>query len=292
MALTPAKFEYIRPGTLEDAVEILHDNEGSAKLLGGGQSLIPLLKARIISFEKLVDIGNLKELNFINRVNGTLSLGSATRVGQLEFSQEIANNFGMLHEASLQIADPLIRNMGTVGGNVSHADPGNDLPPVMVASDSTFILRGKNGTREVKADGFFMGPFETSAEEGEILSELRIPACKSGEGDAFVKIRKMSGDFSVASSAAKITVSEDQKISSARVVVSSASPMPERIKAIEELLIDSRVDESTLKEIRQRVLNEVEIMDDPAVPEKYRKFAITSSVTKAIETAYRRAVER
>lgn len=292
MALTPARFDYIRPHSVDEAVEILLDNSGSAKLLGGGQSLIPLLKTRIVSFEKLVDIGNLSSLNHITRENGILSIGSTTRVSQLELSEEVLRNFPMLHEAAVQIADPLIRNMGTVGGNVSHADPGNDLPPVMVAYGAAFVFEGGEGEREIDAEKFFLGPFETAAKEDEVLTELRIPSLKAHEGAAFVKINKMSGDFSVASAAARISVSDDMRVTGARVVVASASPAPVRLQEIEESLIDSRVDESALEHMRKNAPEEIEIMQDATVPEKYRKFAVSSSVSRAVENAYRRATER
>ncbi len=292
MALTPAKFDYIRPGSVEEAIDILLDNEGTAKLLGGGQSLIPLLKTRIVSFEKLVDIGNLPSLNHMNRSNGTFSIGSTTRVSQIEMSPEVEKHFKMLHEASKQIADPLVRNMGTVGGNVAHADPGNDLPAVMVAYDGTFTLQGKGGTRQVKAEDFFLGPFETGAEENEVLTALNIPASSDHEGSAFMKVKKMSGDFSVASSAARIRVSDDLRITDARVVVSSATPMPTRLNEIEELLIDSRIDDSTLKQIRKEATKGLEIMQDQTIPESYRNFAVSSSVAKAVDNAYTRAVGR
>lgn len=289
MALTPAKFCYIRPENIEKAIEILSDNEGEAKLLGGGQSLIPLLKTRIVSFEKLIDIGNLPSLNHISRENGGYSIGSATRISQLESSGTVHEQLRMLHEASMLIADPLVRNMGTIGGNVSHADPGNDLPPVMIAYDATFRLRGKKGERSVKAEDFFLGPFETEASPDEVMTEIYVPSAQEHEGSSFMKVRRMSGDFSVVSAASRIRVGDDLRVTDARIVVASATPSAVRLRDVEESIIDSRIDDSTFHDIMRRAPENLEIMDDQTVSHSYRLFALSNSVAKTVENAYSRA---
>lgn len=290
MALTPAKFDYIRPKSLDQAIEILSDNPDGSKILGGGQSLIPLLKTRIVNFERLVDVGHLPKLNYLEKRDGNFCIGSTTRISDIENSTTVQREFQMLHEASLLIADPPVRNMGTAGGNVSHADPGNDLPVIMIAHDSSFVLEGRSGPKTVKAENFFIGPYETLAKNNEVMTELQIPVPEKYEGSAFVKVRRMSGDFSLVSSASRLRVGEDQRITDSRVVVASVTPVPTRLKEIEEILIGNRVDDSILSEIRKKLPGEIELLDDPTVKESYRHFAMSNAVAKSVEVAYRRAI--
>ncbi len=292
MALTPPKFDYIRPDSVDKAIELLSDNMGNAKLLGGGQSLIPLLKTRILTLEKLIDIGNMASLNHIGRRDSGFSIGSTTRINQLEGSQLVREELKMLHEASEQIADPLVRNMGTAGGNVSHADPGNDLPVVMLAYGASFTLQGKTGERRIKADDYFVGPFETAAKENEVMTEILIPSPVKGEGSSFMKVKRTSGDFSVATSSSRIRVGEDLRITDARIVVGSATPAPSRLKSIEEMLVDRRIDAATLTEIRKLATEGLDIMDDATVSRDYRLFSVSNAVARSVEVSYGRATGR
>ena len=200
----PRAFGYFSPSSLAEALDLIKSGDVETRILAGGQSLLPAMKARTISPRNLVDLGGIRELNFISKDENTLKIGATVTTATIENDLEIACLAPILQETAREIADPLVRNLGTVGGNICHANPVNDFPPAMLAVNATFTLASAHKTRSVPADQFFIDRFKTVAKPNEILTQIQIPLLEGKVGNAYRKIRKGSGGFTIAGVAAQI----------------------------------------------------------------------------------------
>src|SRR2546428_2568637 len=214
--MLPAPFEYHAPRTIDEALGLLDELGEDAKVLAGGQSLIPLLKLRFASPAHLVDINRIKALDFIEERNGPLRIGPLFRHKAAEHSGLLASRYQVMADAAPQIADPIIRNRGTIAGSVAHADPSGDWGTVLLAMDADLVLRSKRGSRTVKARDFFSGPFSTALQPNEILSEIRIAAAKAQTGGAYLKLERKVGDFATVAVAVHLRM-DDGKVGSAGI---------------------------------------------------------------------------
>src|SRR5262252_9992941 len=203
--MIPAAFDYHRPGTLDEALKLLKQHGDEAKVLSGGMSLLPMLKLRLASFAHLVDLNRIPGLDYIKEEKGTLKIGAMTRQAALERSDVIKSKFPILADATPLIADPLVRNRGTVGGNVANGDPGNDQPAIMIALGATYVVQGGK-ERTVAANQFYKGLYDTALARNEILTEIRIPAPPPKSGGAYVKLERKVGDFATAAAAAYVVL--------------------------------------------------------------------------------------
>lgn len=199
----PANFDYVRAESVDHALGLLATDD-NAKLIAGGHSLLPMLKLRLANPSTLIDIGRLEELRGIEASGGVLRLGSLTTHQELESSPVVAMHAPILREAAKAIADPAVRNRGTVGGNIAHADPASDLPAVLVALGATMHLRGPAGTRTVAAADFFVGLLESAVVPGEILTHLELPVLGPGDGSAYVKMEHPASGYTICGAAAVI----------------------------------------------------------------------------------------
>jgi carbon-monoxide dehydrogenase medium subunit len=231
----PASFDYHAPKTLDEALTLLQTVDG-AKVLAGGQSLIPAMRFRLAVPEALVDLRHIKDLSFVEERGGFLAIGALTREFQLEESAIVARSYPLLLDTARVIADPIVRNQATVGGNLAHADPANDHPATMLAYGAQLVARGKKGTRTISIDDFFVGLFESSLEPGEILTEIRIPKPPPGSGGAYLKIERKVGDYAVAAVAVELQIS-GSLIKSIRIGLTNVNPVPARAKAGEAILL-------------------------------------------------------
>jgi aerobic carbon-monoxide dehydrogenase medium subunit len=231
----PASFDYHAPRTLDEALTLLRTVDG-AKVLAGGQSLIPAMRFRLAVPETLVDLRHIKELSFVDERDGFLAIGALTREFQIEEAAVVARSYPLLLDTARVIADPIVRNQATVGGNLAHADPANDHPATMLAYGAQLVARGKEGTRTIAIDDFFVGLFESSLEAGEILVEVRIPKPPPGSGGAYLKIERKVGDYAVAAVAVQLQVS-GSLIKSVRIGLTNVNPVPARAKAAEAILL-------------------------------------------------------
>ena len=204
--MIPPRFEYFAPSTIEEAVRLLDRFGGEAKVLAGGQSLLPVMKLRLAQPKALVDINRIPNLSYVREDGEFLRIGAATRTNHLNKSDLVKARYPVLSDAAAVIADPLVRNMGTVGGNVSHGDPANDLPACMLALEAHFVARGPNGSRTIPADGFYQDTFVTALESNEILTEVQIPKARQGQGNAYFKLEKRVGDFPIVGVAANLVL--------------------------------------------------------------------------------------
>jgi len=250
--MIPASFDYHSPQTLDEALAFLQSHSDDAKVLSGGQSLLPLLKLRLGSAGHLVDIGRIPGLEYIKEEGGVLKIGGRTRESALEHSELIQSKYPLLAETAAVIADPLVRNMATVGGNLAHGDPANDHPATMLALRAEVVATGPSGTRTIPIDQFFLGLFATALAPDEILTEIRIPVPPARSGGSYVKLERKVGDFATAASAVQVTLGAGGEITSAGIALTNAGPTPLRAADAEQFLIGKQPSAEVIAEATQR----------------------------------------
>jgi len=246
--MIPAPFDYHAPASLADAIGLLQQHGDDAKVLSGGQSLLPLLKLRLASPVHLVDIGRIPGLEYIKEEDGYLKIGGRTRESALERSDLIKTKYPILYDTASVIADPLVRNRATVGGNLAHADPANDHPATMLALGAEVVLTGSGGERKIAIEKFFTGLFSTALELGEILTEIRIPIPPPRSGGAYVKLERKVGDFATAAAAVQVTLGATGAIERAGIGLTSAGPSPVKAVEAERFLQGKTPDSGTIAE--------------------------------------------
>ncbi|HKI05838.1 MAG TPA: xanthine dehydrogenase family protein subunit M [Thermoanaerobaculia bacterium] len=234
--MIPAPFDYHAPQTLEEALALLQNHRDDVKVLSGGQSLLPLLKLRLGAAGHLVDIGRIPGLEYIEQENGVLRIGGRTRESALERSDLIQSRYPLLAETAAVIADPIVRNLATVGGNLAHGDPANDHPATMLALRAQVVATGPGGTRTIPIDDFFTGLFSTALEPDEILTEIRVPAPPERSGGAYVKLERKVGDFATAATAVQVTLGAGGEVERVGIGLTNAGPVPLRAVEAERYL--------------------------------------------------------
>ncbi|MEM3852192.1 MAG: xanthine dehydrogenase family protein subunit M [Methanomassiliicoccales archaeon] len=284
--MTPSSFDYYSPATLEEACAILEKYGGEARVLAGGQSLIPLLKMRFMELPCLVDISHIPSLSRVEESNGKLHIGSTVRISELEHSELIRAKYPAIHDAASVIADPLVRNMGTAGGNVSHGDPSNDLPAVMIALNATYSLTGPKGSREISARDFYKDMLATAAGPYEVLTSINIPQPVAGQGSCYLKHKKSAGDYSVAGVAVSLVI-KDGICNACGIGLTSSGPTPLRAKRAEGVLIGHKPLEAD-DEAARAVSEEAEPQSDFYGSEAYKRLTLKLLTSKAIRLAVSR----
>lgn len=238
--MKPPKFRYFAPQSVEEALALLAEHADGARVLAGGQSLVPLMNMRLVRPSVLVDINGINELAYIKAWDGGLAIGTLTRDATLAGDSTVAEHLPLLCEAARHVGHPAIRNRSTAGGSIAHADPAAELPAVMVALNAEFEVRGRSGSRTIPAKDFFRGYLTTDLKEEELLTELRVPGLPSRAGSAFVEFSRREGDYALAGVAAVIALDEDGTIADARLGLCSVGPSPVRPQAAEALLRGQR----------------------------------------------------
>ena len=243
------EFEYQRATSVSEAIQLLSNNPG-AKILAGGHSLLPMMKLRLTSIPMLIDIGGINELRGISVENNILRIGSLTTHAEIAESYDVKDNAGILWETAYGIGDPQVRNRGTIGGNISHADPASDLPTVLKVMDAKFTIQGtgglmRGGSRVVSADDFFIGPFETDLGENEILTAIEMPVLMANQHAEYAKMAHPATSFAVVGAGVVLTV-EDDVCTAARVAVGGFTPVPTRGLTVEQALIGKVLNEENI----------------------------------------------
>jgi len=246
--MIPAAFDYHRPASLDEALGLLGRYGEDAKVLSGGMSLLPLLKLRLGSIGHLVDIGRIPGLEYIKEEGGVLKIGGATREVMLDRSEIIRERYPILLDTARVIADPLVRNRATVGGNLAHGDPANDHPATMIALGASVVARGPKGERTIPINQFFKGLFSTALAADEILTEVRIPAPPPRSGGAYLKLERKVGDFAAAAAAVQVTLDANGSIQRAGIGLTNAGPAPVEATEAEKYLAGKKPDESVIAE--------------------------------------------
>jgi carbon-monoxide dehydrogenase medium subunit len=286
--MIPPSFQYHAPGSVDDAVALLNELGDEAKLLAGGHSLIPMMKLRFAEPEHLVDINNIESLKGIHEENGEIVIGAMTSENALINSELLQQKCPLLPEAARLIADPQVRNRGTIGGDIAHGDPGNDHPAIMMALDASFTLVGPNGSRQVGANNFYLGTFDTVLEANEILTEIRFAPQAANTGAAYHKLKRKIGDFATAAAAAVIEMSGDT-CQSARIALTNLAPTALRASDAEAVLAGQVITEELIEEAAQKVMALCDPADDQRGDAEYKTHMGGEMTRRAIRTAVKRA---
>jgi carbon-monoxide dehydrogenase medium subunit len=287
--MIPAPFDYHAPESMADALALLERYGEGAKILSGGQSLLPLLKLRLGTVERLVDIGRIPGLEYIHESDGFLKIGGATRESALERSKVIRSKYPILLETALVIADPLVRNRATVGGNLAHGDPANDHPATMLALGAEIVATGPKSHRVIPVDEFFTDLFTTALEANEILTEVRVPIPPPGSAGAYLKLERKVGDYAAAAAAVQVTVTGDGEVARAGIGLTNAGPTPVRAHEAERVLVGKRPDEELITETARRAADAASPSPDHRGSVEYKKEMARVLVARALRKALQRA---
>jgi len=287
--MKPPRFEYFVPRTLHEALSLLADRGETAKVLAGGQSLIPLLNFRLAHPDALIDINRLADLAYVRASDGGVAIGALTRQHAVERSEMVRTRAAIVAEACRFIGHLPIRHRGTIGGNLAHADPASELPAVMVALEAELTLASASATRTVSADDFFVGPLSTTLAPGEMLTEIRVPGVPARTGSAFVEMARRAGDYALVGVAALITLDGAGRCQRARVALCGVGPTPVRARAAEEALAGQAPAGSALDEAASRAAAATSPPSDLHASAEFRRRLARHFTREAIETAARRA---
>ncbi len=288
--MIPAPFEYLQPATVEEAVDLLRTYGDEAKLLAGGHSLIPLMKLRLASPRYVIDIGHIPGLSYIREEGGFISIGALTTHATLEHSDLLKARLPLLPEAAARIGDVQVRNWGTIGGSLSHADPAADLPAAMVALDAQMVLQGPSGRRTVAAADFFVDMLTTALEPDEILVELRLPPLPARTGTAYLKVPHKASFFAVVGLAAVVTLAPDGRCQAARTGVTGLAAKAFRAGAVEAALAGRPLDEPTVQAAAEQIAQGVDALSDVYASAEYRTHLARVYAARAIRLAAGRAL--
>jgi len=292
--MIPAPFDYHAPTTLDEAIALLAQHGDTAKILAGGQSLIPAMRFRLASPEILVDINRISDLSYIEERGDHLAIGALTREAALEGSPIIAKSFPLLLDTAKVIADPLVRNKATIGGNLAHADPANDHPAAMLAYNAQVIARCPTGNRVIAIDDLFVGLFETSLAPGEILTEIRIPKPAAASGGAYLKIERKVGDYAVAAVAVQLELAgaadpTGPTIRHIRIGLTNVSAIPMRAKAAEAALAGKPATDDVLEAAGRAAAAECNPSADLRGQVDYKRDLVRVLTKRVVRRAIQRA---
>jgi carbon-monoxide dehydrogenase medium subunit len=286
--MLPAAFEYYAPELLDEALSLLDRFGDEAKVLAGGQSLIPLLKLRLASPRYIIDLNRIGSLDFLEERDGVLRIGPLFRHKAAERSRLLATRYPVMAEAAPQVSDPIVRNLGTVGGSLAHADPAGDWGSVMLASEAEFVLRSTKGTRTVKAKDFFQGPFLTTLQPNEILSEIRVPEPQGRVGGAYMKLERKVGDFATVGVAVNLLM-DDGRVRSAGIGLTAVGPQNIKATGAEEVLHGAGLSDEVIREAAQRAAGASEPTADQRGSEEYKRNVVRVFVERGLRRARERA---
>ena len=288
--LFPSTFDYLVARNLDEAVALLDRHGGDAKILAGGQSLIPLMRFRIAGPTVLIDINRIDGLEFIQETDGTLHIGAMTREADLDHSQLIRERYPILLDTSSMVADPVVRNWATVGGNIAHADPANDHPATMLALGARVVARGPAGERVIPIDEFFTdAPFETALAPNEVLTELRIPAPVEGSGGAYFKLERKVGDYAIAGVAAYVVLDSNGNVSYAGMGLTNLGQVPIKARAAEQALLGKPLDDAQIHAAADLAAAATQPTSDTRGPAEYKRAMARTLTVRALRKALARA---
>ncbi|HEX7287338.1 MAG TPA: xanthine dehydrogenase family protein subunit M [Candidatus Angelobacter sp.] len=287
--MIPPAFEYLRPKTIPEAVALLQQHGDHAKILSGGQSLIPMMKLRLARPGLLVDINGISGLSYIKEEGGFLKIGGLTREAELEASPLVQSKYPLLLDTATVIADPQVRNMATVGGNLAHGDPANDHPATMIALGAQVVATGAKGERVIPIETFFKSLFETDLKHDEILTEIRIPVPPPKSGGAYVKVERKVGDFATAAVAVQLTLDGGGAVQKAGIGLTNVGPTPIKASKAEDFLKGKKPDAATIAQAAQLAAEAAQPSSDLRGPAEYKKGLVKELTKRALSRAVERA---
>ena len=288
--LIPGSFDYLVAHSIEEAVGLLDQHGEDAKILAGGQSLIPLIRFRLARPSVLVDINRVPGLEYVQEADGTLHIGTMTREAELDSSSLIRNRYPILYDTSTMVADPVVRNWATVGGNLAHADPANDHPATMLALGARILAVGPAGERELPIESFFTDiPFETALHSNEMLKEIRVPAPVQGSGGAYFKLERKVGDYAIAGVAAYITLDGSGNVSYAGIGLTNVGQVPIKARAAEQSLLGKPLDDASIHQAADLAAAASQPTSDTRGPAEYKRDMVRTLTVRALRKALARA---
>ena len=286
--MLPSRFEYHRPATLDEALSLLTTHGDDAKVLAGGQSLIPIMKLRFATPGQLIDINRIQGLDGIEERDGRLRIGALVRHNQLAADDIIGARYPTIAAAAPQIADPLVRNLGTIGGSLSHADPSGDLGSVMLALGASVILRSSNGEREVRIGDFLVDAFQTSIEPNELLTEIHVPAPATRSGGAYLKLERKVGDYATVAAAIYLEL-DDGAIGKAGIALTSVGLTNIKATAAEASLVGAAPGDGVFADAGRLASEASGPVADVRGSAEYKRHMVEVYVRRGLASAYEMA---
>ena len=284
--MIPSAFSFYKPDNLQKAINLIADFGDEGRVIAGGHSLIPVMKQRLTDIKHLIDLSAIDELKGIKIKGSSISIGAMTTQVELITNVELFKVAPVIREASLQIADPQVRNLGTIGGNVANGDPANDMPGLMQLLDATYTINGKNGVREIKAREFYEGAYFTAREDDEILVSISFNAPIGGY--AYEKQKRKIGDYATA--AAGVILNVDNGVcSSASIALTNLSDTPVYCSDAVSMLIGKQIDDSLLSEVTKSCVEQSDPVADQRGPVEFKKYVAGIVVNKALKRAFDRS---
>ena len=285
--MIPGNFEYQAPKTLSEAISIIAGNE-EAKIIAGGHSLLPMMKLRFAEPTHLVDLKHIEELRGISLEGDHLVIGAMTSESAVLASELVQKHCPLLTDAVSQIADPQVRNKGTIGGDIAHGDPGNDHPAIMLALDAEFVINGPNSKRRQAANGFFLGTYWTGLEQGDILSQVIVPVFTAGMGYGFHKLKRKTGDYATAAAPVVVKMAAGV-IKEIRIALTNLGPCAFRAEAAEQLLAGKALNDELLNQACDLVRSACEPAEDLRGDSEYKSHMAAEMARRSILDAVQMA---
>jgi aerobic carbon-monoxide dehydrogenase medium subunit len=287
--MIPPAFEYLRPSTIPEAIALLQQYGDEAKILSGGQSLIPMMKLRLARPAYLIDINRITGLSYISEEDGHLKIGGLTREAELEESPIVHEKFPILIDTEHVIADPQVRNLATVAGNLAHGDPANDHPATMLSLGAKVVATGSKGQRVIPIEEFFVSVFTTALQPDEIVTEIRIPLPPPRSGGAYLKLERKVGDFATAAVAAQVTLDAGGICQQVGIGLTNVGPTPVKARKAEAFLRGKKLDGATIRQAAQLAGDEARPSSDLRGPAEYKKGLVKELAVRALTRAVERA---
>ncbi len=288
--MIPGSFDYVTANSVAEAVALLEQHGDEAKILAGGQSLIPLLRFRLAAPSVLIDVNHIPDLDYLQETDGMLHIGALTREAELDSSALIRARYPILHDTSMVVADPVVRNWATVGGNIAHADPANDHPATMLAVGAQVVVRGPEGERVIPIDEFFAdSSFETTLRPSELLTEIRVPAPAARSGGAYFKLERKVGDYAIVGAAAYVELDENDRVSYAGIGLTNVGPVPIKARAAEQSLLGQTLDDASIHHAADLAAAASHPTSDTRGPAEYKRAMVRTLTVRALRKALARA---
>lgn len=287
--MIPSPFDYSCPATLNEALALLKKHGEDAKILAGGHSLIPMMKLRFASPQHLIDINKVPGLSYIKEEGNYLKIGAMTREVELEDADLIKKKYPIFTDATKLIADPQVRNMGTIGGNLAHGDAANDHPAVMLALRAEIVITGSGGSRTVPIDEFFFGFYSTAVQQGEILTEIKIPVPAKGSGGAYNKMERKVGDYATAGVAVQLTLDGSGTCTYIGIGLTNVNPTPLRASRSEDVLRGKKITDALIEQAANMASEDCSPSEDLRGGEEFKRHIVKVITKRMIKKALERA---
>lgn len=287
--MIPSSFEYQAPRTLEEALRLLERHGDEAKLLAGGHSLLPLMKLRLASPRFIIDLGKLRGMSYVREEAGVLAIGAMTTHAEVAASELLAQKCPLMVETAEEIGDVQVRNRGTLGGSLAHADPAGDYPAAILALDAEIIAATSSGTRSIPAREFFVDMLTTQLRPGEIITQVRVPIQKGRAGSAYEKMPQPASGFAIVGVAARLSLTAGGKIEAAAVGITGLGPKAFRAEGVEKALIGKKSNEKVFADAAKHAARGIEALGDLHASADYRREMAVVFVRRALNAAWARA---